>query len=115
MHVLCKGGCKPQSTDLTWSTQNSLHSSKVTESPWCSGFTPLLIASRTGSASVVNELIKRGADINGRCANGQTALYYAREQGHNIIAQVLVDRGATFAALFVSREEIASHKSKRGN
>jgi len=37
----------------------------------------------------------RGADINGRCANGQTALFYAREQGHDIIAQALVARGAT--------------------
>ena len=68
---------------------------RVRLSPWCSGFTPLLLAARAGSAAVVNELLKRGAAINGRCANGQTALYYARDEGHDIIAQALLDRGAT--------------------
>ena len=43
------------------------------------GLTPLLLlASLAGSAVVIGELLARGADINGRCANGRTALYYAR-------------------------------------
>ena len=49
-------------------------------------------ANRRITTAVVDELITRGADINGRCANGQTALFYAREQGHEIIAQSLVAR-----------------------
>ena len=68
-------------------------SPRVVRDGYGGGFTPLLLAAYAGSAAVVDELIARGADINGRCAKGQTALYYAREQGHDTI--VLVARGAT--------------------
>ena len=88
VRLLCEAGANLEARiDVT--------SRRVVRCTYGGGFTPLLLASRGGCAAVVDELIKRGADINGRCANGQTALYYAREQGHDIIAQALVACGAT--------------------
>ena len=89
VRILCDAGANLEARidDVT------LH--RVVRYKYGGGFTPLLLASRAGSATVVDELLTRGADINGRCANGQTALFYAREQGHDIIAQTLFARGAT--------------------
>ena len=88
VRLLCEAGANLEARiDVT--------SHRVVQEGYGGGFTPLLLASRVGSAAVVDELLAHGTDINGRCANGQTALFYAREQGHDIIAQTLVARGAT--------------------
>ena len=86
--LLCDAGAKLEA-------RIAITSPKVVDDGYGGGFTPLLLAAYAGSAAVVDELIARGADINGRCAKGQTALYYAREQGHDTIVQALVARGAT--------------------
>ena len=88
VRLLCEAGANLEA-------RIGVTSPRVVRDGYGGGFTPLLLAAYAGSAAVVDELIKHGADINGRCANGQTALYYAREQGHDIIAQALIARGAT--------------------
>ena len=88
VRLLCEAGANLEA-------RIAVTSPRVVKDGFGGGFTPLLLAARGGSAAVVDELILRDADINGRCANGQTALFYAREQGHDDIAQALVARGAT--------------------
>jgi len=57
-------------------------------------YTPLLLAAKDGRASVVDPLVKAGADVNGRTTNGTTALMFAAASGSVDAVMALVDRGA---------------------
>jgi ankyrin repeat protein len=57
-------------------------------------YTPLLLAAKDGRASVIDPLVKAGADVNGRTSNGTTPLMFAAASGSMNAVMALVDRGA---------------------
>jgi uncharacterized protein len=62
------------------------------------GYTPLLIASKTGSIGVVQTLLAAGANPNTATTNGTTALMLAAASGHLPAVTMLLDRGASMNA-----------------
>lgn len=60
------------------------------------GFTPLHAAAAYGKASVVRQLLDKGADINARDKEGQTALMKAVWNNHADVVSTLLQRGANF-------------------
>ena len=57
-----------------------------------------MTAARTGSLRVVASLLDRGADVQAKEANGQTALMWAVAEQHGEVARALVERKADVAA-----------------
>ena len=57
-------------------------------------YTPLILAARSGSASVIAPLLKSGADANSATANGTTALMLASASGNVDAVKSLIDAGA---------------------
>jgi ankyrin repeat protein len=53
-----------------------------------------MVAARSGNASVVEQLLARGANPNARAARGQTALMWAVAQKHPDVVKALIQRGA---------------------
>ena len=51
---------------------------------------PLMVASRSGNADVVEQLLAKGANVNARAARGQTALMWAVAQKHPDVVKVLL-------------------------
>src|SRR5262245_50442665 len=58
------------------------------------GYTPLLLAAKSGNASVIDALLKGGSDVNGKTANGTTPLMFAAASGEIDAVKRLVDGGA---------------------
>jgi ankyrin repeat protein len=58
------------------------------------GYTPLHLASQTGTRAVVDALVGRGADVNGRASSGATALMLAAAAGNSAVVQTLLEHGA---------------------
>jgi ankyrin repeat protein len=58
------------------------------------GWTPLHVAAEKGESDKLETLIRAGADINARAANGQTALHIAASSGQYGIISLLLDRKA---------------------
>src|SRR6476619_5529707 len=56
-------------------------------------YTPLILASRSGNAAVLDPLIKAGADANSKTSNGTTALMLAAASGSVEAVQALVNHG----------------------
>ena len=67
------------------------------------GFTPLLVASRTGSAAVVDKLLDAGAPIEAATSTGETALHLAAASGSSETASVLVSHGANLDAVELTK------------
>ena len=61
-------------------------------------YTPLLLAAKNGSASVIAPLLKAGADANGATANGTTPLMFAAASGNIDAVAALVEAGANVNA-----------------
>lgn len=57
--------------------------------------TPLIVASEQGFKGHVKILIAAGADVAKKDRDGQTALAYAAENGHCVVARMLLEAGAT--------------------
>ena len=57
-------------------------------------WTPLMAAASGGRADVVAELLRRGADVNGRSLSRRTALEAAAIRKHGDIIRLLLDAGA---------------------
>ena len=57
-------------------------------------YTPLLLAAREGRAAVIEPLVKAGADVNGKTANGTTPLMFAAASGSVETVDALVASGA---------------------
>jgi ankyrin repeat protein len=57
-------------------------------------YTPLILAAKSGYASVMAPLIKAGADVNGKTANGTTPLMLAAASGDTDAVKRLIDAGA---------------------
>ena len=62
------------------------------------GWTPLMSASSTGNARVVNLLLGVGADVKAANSGGRTAAHYAASKGHAAILKLLLDSGARVSA-----------------
>jgi hypothetical protein len=58
------------------------------------GYTPLHLASQTGTRDVVDALVGRGADVNARASSGATALMLAAAAGNAAVVQTLLEHGA---------------------
>jgi ankyrin repeat protein len=57
-------------------------------------YTPLILAAKSGSGSVIAPLLKSGADANSATSNGTTALMLAAASGSAPAVKVLLDHGA---------------------
>src|SRR3954447_11264509 len=57
-------------------------------------YTPLILAAKNGSGSVIAPLLKSGADVNSATANGTTALMLAAASGNIDAVKPLLDGGA---------------------
>lgn len=57
--------------------------------------TPLCISALNGSLSIVAHLVGKGADVNKRSANGETALISACSTGNVDMTQYLIEAGAS--------------------
>lgn len=61
---------------------------------YTSSGTELMEAAGKGDISRVNELLAKGADVNIKNNDGQTALMFASDRGHVETVKVLMDKGA---------------------
>jgi ankyrin repeat protein len=57
-------------------------------------YTPIILAAREGNATAMEVLVKAGADINSKTANGTTALMLAAQSGSVEAVRILLDAGA---------------------
>jgi ankyrin repeat protein len=71
------------------------------------GYTPLLLAARTGNAGVMAPLLEAGADVNSATVNGTTALMLAAATGKTDAVRTLLDKGANVNAKEHARNETA--------
>jgi uncharacterized protein len=71
-------------------------------------YTPLILAAKNGSGSVIAPLLKSGADANGATSNGTTALMLAAASGNTDAVKLLVDGGANVNAKEPVRELTAA-------
>ena len=58
------------------------------------GYTPLLIASKSGNTAMIETLVGAGADANSATTNGTTALMFAAQAGNADAVKALIARGA---------------------
>ena len=68
----------------------------------CTGALPaegqLIDAARNGDVAAVQTLLAGGADANAAQGDGMTALHWAAERGHAVVADLLLSAGATVEA-----------------
>jgi ankyrin repeat protein len=58
------------------------------------GWPPLIYGAFNGHASIVDYLLKHGAEINATTANGSTALFFAARYGHLEVVELLLKNRA---------------------
>ena len=63
------------------------------------GWTPLMVAAHYGRDQIVRELIRAGADVNGKDIDKQTALHLASRRGHSSVVKTLAEAGANLNVL----------------
>jgi len=71
------------------------------------GYTPLLLASRSGNAAAIQALLEGGADPNSATVNGTTALMFVASTGRTDAVKLLLDKGADVNAKEKARDETA--------
>ncbi|XP_063924811.1 uncharacterized protein LOC135138743 [Zophobas morio] len=79
------------------------------------GSTPLIIASREGHETVVEYLVKYGAEINRINKYGETPLYAASSRGHEKIVEFLVKCGAEINRVYIYGGTPLHAASSRGH
>jgi len=62
---------------------------------YADGMTPLLYASKWGNFEIIKLLVEKGANINIKAVNGDTALSIARKNNNEEICNYLTEHGAT--------------------
>jgi len=68
------------------------------------GFTPLYHAAFNSHKEIVELLIAKGADVNGKDIWGHTSLHLAAIKGHKELAELLIANGADVNAKIEKRE-----------
>ena len=58
------------------------------------GWTPLMLAARSGNELAVSSLLHHGADVRITSSDRRSALYVAREHKHEKVAKILINAGA---------------------
>ena len=58
------------------------------------GWPPLSYAAYNGHLEIVDYLLRRGAEVNGKTGNGSTALFFAARFGHMEVVQLLLKNQA---------------------
>jgi ankyrin repeat protein len=58
------------------------------------GATPLIVAAFEGNKEVIEQLLAKGADIDAKDNEGNTALSLASARGHTAVVELLKARGA---------------------
>lgn len=76
------------------------------------GWTPLQTASCNGRDSVVESLLKNGANVNQANNYGQTPLYVACEWGHDAVVAQLLQRGADMSLSYKGKRPIDIAREK---
>ena len=61
------------------------------------GTTPLIVAADSGHDQVIHELIRAGADVNGKNNDEQTALHWASSCDHSSVVKTLAEAGANLS------------------
>ena len=74
--------------------QNSVFATKIKQTPL-----PLEEAAASGNLSIVQLLVKHGADLNHRDRDGWSPIHWAAEEGHLEIVRLLLDYGANSNAV----------------
>jgi ankyrin repeat protein len=67
------------------------------------GLTPLLVAAGNGNATVLEAIVKAGADVQSRSSDGATALMMAAGSGNAGAVSILLDHGAEIEATDTAR------------
>ena len=62
------------------------------------GRAPLMLAAFRGDTAAVINLLERGADVNARDRDGDTALMFAAYRGHGLVVALLLQYGANVYA-----------------
>jgi hypothetical protein len=74
----------------------------------------LISAAWGGNYSIIRQLLEKGARINAE-SNGQTALQAAMRQGHEAIADFLIEQGADVNVLGLEGKSLLMEMVERGN
>ena len=76
--------------------------------------TPLMLASKRGHSSAVENLLQRGATTNLTGADGHTALYGAAANGHESTAEIILWNPYAIKAWFADINDVLLEAAKRG-
>lgn len=87
---------------------------QLVDAPGLAGMRPLMEASLHGHRGVVELLIAEGANVNGKNANGNTALHFAAPGGHEAIVRTLLAHGADKMAENTDGEKPIDRAAKSG-
>lgn len=79
------------------------------------GFYPIVVASRMGNKTVVEQLISKGANIDARGHKKRTALMYAAKHNHKDIGLLLVNKRANLILKDASGQTAYDIAIKSGN
>lgn len=77
------------------------------------GETAIQQAAEFGYTSVVELLIRRGADVNREFKDGRTPLYWAAKNGHKEIVEILIRSGANVNAKASGRSALTAAREER--
>ena len=78
------------------------------------GWSPLSYAAYNGHTPIVEYLIKRGAEVDGKTENGSTALFFAARFGHVDTVRMLLQHQAD-ATIINDNDETAVDWALKGN
>ena len=82
---------------------------------WCCDYTALMFAARAGSETVVQLLIRYGADLNKSRLNGQNALTMAAYKGNAKVVEILIKAGADLYVKDKRGEDVLSFAVMSGD
>ncbi|KAF7914964.1 hypothetical protein EAE99_010385 [Botrytis elliptica] len=97
--------------------QNGMDPNLRHSMPGYQGWTPLFHAASNGHKTIVELLLKNGAEIDAKCDSGLTPLYEAGSQGHMTVVKLLLEKGGKvdlltkFGYSLLSRAAYGGHEA----